>query len=101
MVQTDVSMAKTDGQTTAVPGQPVTYTITALNVGPSVAAGATVTDAIPPILLGATWTCVASPGSSCAPSGSGGINDTVTLLVAGTATYTLTGTVDPLATGSL
>ena len=61
MVETDVSMAKTDGQTTAVPGQPVTYTITALNVGPSVAAGATVTDAIPPILLGATWTCVASP----------------------------------------
>ena len=93
-VQTDVSMAKTDGQTTVVPGQPVTYTITAGNVGPSVATGATVTDAIPPILLGATWTCVASAGSSCTPSGTGSINDTVNLLVGGTATYSLQGTVD-------
>lgn len=99
--QTDLSLTKTDGQSTAIPGHPVTYTITAHNVGPSAAAGATVTDSVPGILLGATWTCVASAGSTCTASGSGNINDTVHLLVAGTATYTLTGTVDPLATGNL
>jgi len=44
---------------------------------------------------------VASPGSSCTASGSGNINDTVNLLPGGTATYTLTGTVDPAATGTL
>jgi uncharacterized repeat protein (TIGR01451 family) len=99
--QTDLSMAKTDGQTTAAPGQPVTYTVTAANVGPSDAVGTTVTDVVPAILLGAHWTCVASAGSTCAASGSGSINDTVHLLVGGTATYTLTGTVDPLATGTL
>jgi hypothetical protein len=79
----------------------VTYTVTAVNVGPSDAVGATVTDAVPAILLGAHWTCVASAGSTCAASGTGSINDTVHLLVGGTATYTLTGTVDPLATGTL
>jgi len=100
-VQTDLSMAKTDGQATAIPGHPVTYTITAMNIGPSDAVTATVTDTVPAMLLGATWTCVASGGSTCTASGSGSINDTVDLLVGGTATYTLTATVDPLATGNL
>ena len=99
--ETDLSMAKTDGQTVAVPGQPVTYTITAANTGPSDAVDAVVTDTVPASLLGAAWTCAATPGSTCGASGSGSINDTVHLLVGGTATYTLTGTVDPLATGTL
>ena len=41
------------------------YTITVANAGPSVASGATVTDTLPAALHGATWTCTASPGSSC------------------------------------
>jgi uncharacterized repeat protein (TIGR01451 family) len=94
----DLAVTKTDGQTAAVPGQAVSYTITATNAGPSVAAGALVADAIPATLQGATWTCSASPGSSCAASGSGGISDTVTALVGASLTYTLTGTVDPAAT---
>jgi uncharacterized repeat protein (TIGR01451 family) len=99
--EADLSATKTDGQTTAVPGQPVTYAITVGNAGPSAVTGATVTDTVPAILQGAAWTCSASPGSSCSPTGSGSINDTINLLVAGTATYTLTGTVDSAATGTL
>ena len=99
--QADVSTTKTDGQTTAVPGQPIAYTIVVTNTGPSVASGATVTDTIPSALTGATWTCVGSGGGTCAASGSGSINDVVGLPTGATLTYTLTGTVSASATGSL
>ena len=100
-IEADLGGTKTDGQTTAVPGQPLTYTITASNAGPSAVTGATVTDALPAALLGPTWGCVASPGSSCTLNGSGDINDTVNLAVGGTATYTVTGTVGAGATGTI
>jgi uncharacterized repeat protein (TIGR01451 family) len=99
--QADVAVTKTDGQTAAVPGQPITYAIVVSNVGPSVAAAATVSDALPAALTGASWTCTPSPGSSCSASGAGNINDSVNLLVSGTASYTVTATVNPSATGSL
>jgi uncharacterized repeat protein (TIGR01451 family) len=99
--QADLQVTKTDGQTTAVPGQPITYTIVVQNLGPDAAIGATVTDVVPAAITGATWTCAGAGGGSCTPSGSGNINDTANLPVGGTATYTLTGTVNPAATGSL
>jgi len=99
--QADLSITKTDGQTTAVPGTPITYTIAASNAGPSATTGATVTDTVPAAIMGATWTCVGAGGGTCTSSGSGNINDTVNLPVGGTVTYTLTGTINPSATGSL
>jgi uncharacterized repeat protein (TIGR01451 family) len=96
-----VSVTLTDGQTTAVAGQPVTYTIVAANAGPDAVTGAKVTATLPAALSAATWTCTASAGSNCAASGSGPISDTVGLLASGTLTYTLTATIDPAATGSL
>jgi uncharacterized repeat protein (TIGR01451 family) len=97
----DLSVTKTDGQTAAIPGGLVTYTIAVTNAGPSAATGATLTDLVPATLLGATWTCTAPLGSTCAANGSGSINDTVGLLAGGTVSYALTGTVDPAATGTL
>ena len=97
----DLSITKSDGQTSAVPGQPVTYTIVATNAGFTALAGAAVADTLPTALLGATWTCTASAGSSCSASGSGSINDGVSLLAGGAVTYTLSATVDPAAAGSL
>ena len=97
----DLGVTKTDGQGTAVPGEPLTYTIAAGNGGPDPVTGAVVTDVLPAALLGATWTCVASPGSSCTPSGAGDINDSVNLPVGGSVTYTLTATVASGATGTL
>jgi uncharacterized repeat protein (TIGR01451 family) len=92
----DLSITKTDGQATATPGQPVTYTIVAANAaGPDAEAvsGATVTDVVPASLTSVTWTCVAAGGGTCTASGSGNIYDTVDLPVGATATYTLSGTV--------
>jgi uncharacterized repeat protein (TIGR01451 family) len=99
--QADLAITKTDGSSTEIPGTPVTYTIIATNPGPSTATGATVADAFPAALTGMTWTCVASAGSTCAPSGAGAISTGVTLLPTGTATFTATGTVSPTATGTL
>jgi uncharacterized repeat protein (TIGR01451 family) len=96
-VVADLSVAKTDGQTVVAPGQSITYTITVANAGPSAVTGATVTDTVPAGLQDATWTCSASSGSSCTPSGTGSIGDAVDLLAGGTATYSLTATVSATA----
>jgi uncharacterized repeat protein (TIGR01451 family) len=97
----DLAITKTDGQASAVPGQTLTYAIVARNAGPAAALGAPVTDAPPASLLGVTWTCVASPGSSCPASGSGAIDAAVDLPAGGAVTFTLGGTLDPTATGTL
>jgi uncharacterized repeat protein (TIGR01451 family) len=97
----DVSVTITDGQASAVPGQPVAYTVVAANGGPDPVTGARVAAILPKGLLGATWSCVASAGSSCAATGSGSIDDTVGLLPSGTLTYSLNATINPAAAGSL
>src|SRR5205807_1615109 len=85
--QADLSIVKTHSPSTGTPGQPITFTITVANSGPSAATGAMVTDNFPGAISGVTWNCVASSGSSCgAASGSGNINTTVNLAVGGTAT---------------
>ena len=98
----DLSITKDDGATTAVPGDPIVYTVTVSNAGPNDAVGATVTDSFPAALVGASWTCAASAGSSCtAGPVAGDLADTVTVLAGGTLTYTVTATIAPGATGSL
>jgi uncharacterized repeat protein (TIGR01451 family) len=99
--EADLAVTKTDGQATAVPGEPLTYTLVVSNGGPAAATAASVTDVLPAALLAPTWTCVASAGSSCTAGGSGNIADLVTLAAGGTATYVVTGTVSAGATGTL
>ena len=99
--QADFRITKTDGQLSATPGGGITYTIQVTQGGPSGSGAATVTDTFPAAITGASWTCVASPGSTCPASGSGNINASVTLLVGGTATFTASGTVSAAATGTL
>jgi uncharacterized repeat protein (TIGR01451 family) len=96
----DLSITKTDGVTTAVPGQSVTYTITASNAGPATATGATVADTFPATLT-CTWTCVGAGGGTCSAAGSGNINDSVNLPAGGSVTYTASCTISAAATGSL
>ncbi|MBK6798619.1 MAG: DUF11 domain-containing protein [Acidobacteria bacterium] len=99
--QADLAMSKTDNSATYIPGGTVVYTIVATNNGPSVVTNALITDTLPASITSATWTCVASAGSSCTANGTGSINATATLLVNGTATFTLTAQVSPNATGNL
>jgi uncharacterized repeat protein (TIGR01451 family) len=101
----NLAITKTDGVSTVYPGTTVTYTIKVSNTGTNNATanavnGAVVTDNLPAALAAsATWSCTATPGSSCgASNGTGGLDTTVNLAYNGVATYTVTATVDPNAT---
>ena len=96
----DLSITKTDGATTAIPGDTVIYTITASNAGPSNAPGTTVADTLPASLT-ATWTGVGAGGGTVTGFGTGNINDTVNLPAGGSVTYTVTATLDRSASGTL
>lgn len=97
----DLSITKTDGQTTVSLGGAVHYTIVVGNAGPNTATNAVVNDTMPVGLTGVTWTCTAAAGSSCGTaSGTGNIaNRTVTLPAGGSATFSVNGTAS--ATGTL
>ncbi len=95
----DASITKTDGVTTVTPGGSTTYTITASNAGPSNTA-ATVGDTFPATLT-CSWTCVGAGGGTCTASGSGNINQSVSLPVGGSVTFTASCTISASATGTL
>ncbi len=98
----DLQITKTDGAATAVPGAPVTYTIVVTNAGPSNVVGAVVADVFPASLSGITYTAVQTGGATgFLASGSGNINNTVTMPAGSTITYTAKANIDPAATGSL
>ncbi|MDX1996620.1 MAG: DUF11 domain-containing protein, partial [Thermoanaerobaculia bacterium] len=97
----DVSISKTDGTTTEIPGSSVTYTIVVANAGPDPVPSATVTDTFPATITGVTWTCVGAGGGTCAANGSGNLNQAVNLPSGGSVTFTVTGTIAPDATGTL
>jgi uncharacterized repeat protein (TIGR01451 family) len=98
---TDLSIRQTDHQASAIAGTPVTYKITASNVGLVPVMGASVNDTVPATIDGAAWTCVAAGGATCTSSGFGSIHDGVSLPTGATITYTLTGSIIVSATGSL
>jgi uncharacterized repeat protein (TIGR01451 family) len=88
----DLKVTKRDNGS-AKDGQSLVYTLVASNAGPDPVTGASVADALPPQIVGATWTCAAAAGSSCPAAGTGNVNALVDLAVGGSATFTVTGTV--------
>ena len=101
----DAQIAKTRTSPAVVtqgPNLTISYTITVTNGGPGlIGGGATVTDTLDPAIFNAaaaTWTCAVTTAgdasstivTACnAASGTGNINQTVTLAPAGVITYTL------------
>ena len=85
----DLSITKTDGQTSITAGGNANYTIVVSNGGPGTATGATVTDNFPSVLTVNSWTCTATGGSTCTATGTGSSRTgAMTLLNGGSATYT-------------
>ncbi|MEO8196260.1 MAG: Calx-beta domain-containing protein [Thermoanaerobaculia bacterium] len=99
----ELSIAKSDGSPTEIPGTTVTYQIVALNSGPDAVSGATVVDNFAGILSGCSTSCVGTGGGSCtAGPVSGNLNDTaVNLPVGASVTYTATCNIAANATGTL
>ncbi|MBU2946848.1 DUF6923 family protein [Zobellia uliginosa] len=104
MFESNLSVTKTDGTTTYVPGTDTTYTIVASNNGPFGVLDASVTDTptgIPAANI--SYSAVASSGSVTTVTGTqtGAINDTVSIPVGGTITYTVTVSIPSTFTGDL
>lgn len=104
--QTDLAITKTPVTADGVPGNMVTWTVTASNLGPTAVTGASIKDTFPAGLINPTWTATTAGPNGVATgfnaSGSGGgISDTVNMPVGSTITYTVTAQIDPAATGSL
>ena len=86
----DLQMINTDATDEVDAGQELSYAVSVINHGPSSVAGAHVLDLLPSSLVDCTWTCEASVGSACSPSGSASIDDLVDIASAGWVDYRLT-----------
>jgi uncharacterized repeat protein (TIGR01451 family) len=98
----DLKVTVSDGKAAAAAGQKDTYTIVVTNLGPTKVAGARIQDNFPATFAGVTFTATQTGGASgFSASGSGNINDTVTMPAASKITYKASGTISASATGSL
>jgi uncharacterized repeat protein (TIGR01451 family) len=89
----DLSISVDDGVAFAPGGSVVEYLIDVHNAGPDDAIGAVVRDMLPANLVDASWSCSAQAGASCTASGSGNIEDMITLPGGSMLTYMLSATV--------
>jgi uncharacterized repeat protein (TIGR01451 family) len=111
--QADLTVTKTDSDGgssvtsavgTAAPGTQITYTVVAANAGPSTVTGAEIYDPVAVIhsLSSDTWTGSGSGGATgFTSSGSGSIDDIITIPPGGSVTYTVVATIKSSATGTL
>ncbi len=98
----DATLTKSDGQTSAVPGSALTYTLVARNTSTFDVYGALLQDTLPASLHSAAWTCAALAPSACAmTSGVGHLNLLVDIAANDAVTVTLTANLATTATGSL
>jgi uncharacterized repeat protein (TIGR01451 family) len=97
----DLTISKTNGVASSIPGADTVYTIVVGNVGPSNAPGSTMADVFPPACVGVTWSCVGAGGGTCTANGAGNINDVVNLPASGSVTFSATCPIDPAALGTL
>jgi uncharacterized repeat protein (TIGR01451 family)/gliding motility-associated-like protein len=86
----DLSIEKTNGQEEYIPGTTVVYTITVSNIGPSALANARVTDTAPAGTTIASWTATGSVGTIFNDSGTGNIDEQVSLPYEGAIVYNVT-----------
>ncbi len=105
----DLSVTKSDTQTNVAAGQQLTYVIVARNNGPGPVTNAILTDTPPAALTSVTWTCSLPTNSAVCPTpasgsiaGGGTLTSIIPSLPANSqVTYNITGTVGPLASGSI
>ncbi len=98
----DLSVTLTNNTTNSIPGTNTSYILNVNNNSPITVSNVQVIDIFPPILQNVTWNCLASAGSACQyPNGLGNIDARLNLAPSGTATFTISATISPTATGQL
>ena len=98
----DLKVTVTDFKTTTAAGQTDTYSIAMSNNGPSSVSDASVQDIFPAVFTGVTFTATQSGGASgFTASGTGTIDDTVTMPSGSIVTYKAIGKLSSSATGTL
>ncbi len=98
----DLSITNTDQKIGVLPGEDSTYTIEVTNHSESLVMGITVVDNFPSALTVNDWTCAATgAGSSCTASGTGDIDDSISLAGGGKATYAVNVTIASGAAGMI
>src|SRR5205807_812884 len=98
----DLHVAVNDGKSAAVAGAKNIYTIVVSNAGPSYVSGAVVKDTFPSTFTGVTFSATETGGATgFSLSGSGNINNTVTMPPGSSITYKATGKISAAATGTL
>ncbi|MFN9272716.1 MAG: hypothetical protein ACK6DO_06805 [Planctomycetia bacterium] len=92
-----LSVSKTDGSATYIPGDPVTYTIVVSNSGPSDLVGGSVVDLLPSVATSGAWTTSTAGGATVLPTtGGNNINATVNIPKSGSVTFTYTVQTKPI-----
>ena len=93
--QSDLAVTKSDAISVYANGDLIVYTVTVRNNGPDTAANIRVLDSVPTGLSNVSWSCDASGGAVCAPTGgSGNLDVTVPSLINGALlSYTFFGNV--------
>ncbi|WP_328952676.1 hypothetical protein [Kitasatospora purpeofusca] len=97
--QANLSIAKALLTNPVVPGQRIEWRVTVTNNGPSRARNVVVTDTVPAQVNGAGMTSDAD-GSACPITGGTATCPAVELPAGGSVSYTVSGTLDPAATGT-
>lgn len=97
----DLTISKTDNVTLHTAGTPITYTIVAQNNGPSAVGDAVVSDSFPAPLFNCDWTSSAAGGATGNTNASGTLNDTLSMPVGSSVTYSATCLVPSGASGTL
>lgn len=104
LAEAELSVVKSHSPAELTPGGPMSYTVVVRNGGPSPAVGARVRDTVPAAVLNVSWTCSVTAGTGrCGDAAGTGnlIETTVDLDPGAEITYTINGTLDPDAEGSL
>lgn len=97
----DLQITKSDGVASYTPGGTLTYTIVVTNNSAVAVSGATVIDAFPPQISSVNWNCTPAGSAACTASGTGNINDSVSLPAGGSVTYRVAANVSSYAAGTL
>ncbi|MGA2619963.1 MAG: DUF11 domain-containing protein [Thermoguttaceae bacterium] len=97
----DLQISFSSSQFSRLAGDAISFSMYVANAGPNNATGIKVTDVFPVALTNVSYEGINYGGATGANSGSGNLNDTVTLASGSHILYVVSATISPTATGDI